>query len=136
MREAFDTFVRVLEQCGCKPHVQGLRANARCPAHEDSSPSLSVRCAGDGRVLVHCHAGCETPAVLAALGADWKILFVDDGWPEGGVVHFYKPDRESLAILNDVLGPVLNEGAHDAPIAQPAQRQPSFRPRRWGARWA
>lgn len=40
---------------------------ACCPAHEDRSPSLSVRDADDGRVLVHCHAGCSQDAVIEAL---------------------------------------------------------------------
>ena len=30
----------------------------RCPAHADRSPSLSVAEGQDGRVLVHCFAGC------------------------------------------------------------------------------
>jgi hypothetical protein len=41
---------------------------ARCPAHEDGSPSLSLT-ERDGRVLVHCHAGCEQTAVIDALRA-------------------------------------------------------------------
>lgn len=41
---------------------------ARCPAHEDRDPSLSLREAADGRVLLHCHAGCSFEAILAALG--------------------------------------------------------------------
>ena len=39
---------------------------ARCPAHDDRNPSLSLRDA-DGKILVHCHAGCEQRAVIAAL---------------------------------------------------------------------
>lgn len=38
----------------------------RCPAHADSTPSLSVR-PGAKRLLFHCFAGCETGQVLAAL---------------------------------------------------------------------
>ncbi len=38
----------------------------RCPAHADSTPSLSVR-PGAKRLLFHCFAGCETKQVLAAL---------------------------------------------------------------------
>ncbi len=39
---------------------------AKCPAHDDRNPSLSLKDA-DGRVLVHCHAGCEQQAVVEAL---------------------------------------------------------------------
>ena len=40
----------------------------RCPAHDDRSPSLSVR-PGERRLLFHCFAGCETGKVLRALSA-------------------------------------------------------------------
>ena len=49
---------------GCKA---GRGWIARCPAHDDHDPSLSVREADDGKVLVHCHAGCEQTQVIAAL---------------------------------------------------------------------
>ena len=32
---------------------------AHCPAHEDRTPSLSIRDTAGGKVLVHCHAGCD-----------------------------------------------------------------------------
>lgn len=38
----------------------------RCPAHDDHTPSLSVR-PGDRRLLFHCFAGCETAAIMLAL---------------------------------------------------------------------
>ena len=38
----------------------------RCPAHEDRSPSLSVR-AGRSRLLLHCFAGCRASDILKAL---------------------------------------------------------------------
>lgn len=56
-----------------KAHADGWQA--RCPAHEDARPSLSVSSGDDGRVLLHCHAGCETSAVLAALGLTEADLF-------------------------------------------------------------
>lgn len=48
---------------------------ARCPSHADKSPSLSIREADDGRLLLRCWAGCETAAVLAAAGLRLADLF-------------------------------------------------------------
>jgi len=41
---------------------------ARCPAHDDRDPSLSIRDGRDGRLLLHCHAGCDFTDILAAAG--------------------------------------------------------------------
>ena len=41
-------------------------ATARCPAHEDRTPSLSISVV-DGHVLWKCHAGCTQEEVTAAL---------------------------------------------------------------------
>jgi len=48
---------------------------ARCPAHDDHHPSLSIGEGEDGRILLHCWAGCATAEVLAALGIGWADLF-------------------------------------------------------------
>src|SRR5689334_12549039 len=40
---------------------------ARCPAHDDREPSLSICDADNGKVLVRCHAGCDQGRVIAAL---------------------------------------------------------------------
>lgn len=58
---------------GAKPHGDGWQA--RCPAHEDARPSLSVSAGEGGRVLLHCHAGCSTEAVLQALSLSESELF-------------------------------------------------------------
>ena len=42
---------------------------ARCPAHDDRNPSLSVSQNPDGRILVKCHAGCEQNDVINGLRA-------------------------------------------------------------------
>jgi hypothetical protein len=49
--------------------------SARCPAHADKSPSLSVREAATGAVLLHCFGGCAVGEVVAALGMDLSDLF-------------------------------------------------------------
>jgi putative DNA primase/helicase len=38
----------------------------RCPAHDDTTPSLSVR-VGHSRLLLHCFAGCSATEILQAL---------------------------------------------------------------------
>lgn len=51
------------------------RWQACCPAHDDKGPSLSVRELDDGRVLVHCFAGCDVHAVLSSAGLAFDDLF-------------------------------------------------------------
>jgi putative DNA primase/helicase len=73
---------------------------AQCPAHADRSPSLSVKEGRDGRVVLHCHAGCAADAVVRALGLDMADLFPprddrrDDATP-------YKPTRPVLVKTYD-----------------------------------
>lgn len=50
---------------------------ARCPAHDDRAPSLSIREVEDNKVLVHCHAGCDQERVIAALRG--RGLWVQNG---------------------------------------------------------
>lgn len=67
---------------------------ARCPSHDDCKPSLSIREANDGVVLVRCHAGCDQEQVIAALRSRGL-------WTKGRRRHFVrctvpkrtKPDR-------------------------------------------
>lgn len=61
-----------LARAGCD--LKGT--SARCPAHDDRNPSLSVTEEADGKVLINCHAGCSTEDVLAVLGLTWMDL-----WP-------------------------------------------------------
>lgn len=51
---------------------------ALCPAHEDGNPSLSVSEGEDGRVLLHCYAGCSADEVCGALGIRVSLLFPRD----------------------------------------------------------
>lgn len=41
---------------------------ACCPAHDDRTPSLSIREGDDGRVLLHCFAGCAIDSICEAFG--------------------------------------------------------------------
>lgn len=48
-------------------HRVGRHWIAKCPAHQDRTPSLSIAESDDGKALVYCHAGCGQAQVIAAL---------------------------------------------------------------------
>ncbi len=66
-----------------KPTKSGTGYVARCPAHEDHTPSLSVAEGDGGKLLVKCLAGCATEDVTKALGLKMADLFPDDGKHNG-----------------------------------------------------
>ena len=91
-------------------HVIGSNGKwmARCPAHQDKSPSLAVNEADD-RVLVHCFAGCETTDVTAAIGLNIADLFykklADSDLTEGKRMRYEKvlrDERFQVAVINSV----------------------------------
>jgi hypothetical protein len=59
---------------------------ACCPSHNDRSPSLSVRELDDGRVLIHCHAGCSPEEVVTSVGLQMSDLMPDDLY-----TNYHKP---------------------------------------------
>jgi putative DNA primase/helicase len=64
------------------PHPAGPgRWRATCPAHGTGrNQALSIRVV-DGKILLHCFAGCDSDAVLAALGLSWRDLHADTARP-------------------------------------------------------
>ncbi len=77
MSEAVNKVISALDAHGCQPKRSGKGWSARCPGHEDRSPSLSVSVGEDGRCLVHCHTGCPLDAITQALGLSDRDLFAD-----------------------------------------------------------
>ncbi len=69
-----DRVLSALRERACVPKQSGKGWACRCPAHDDHSPSLSIGVSDDGRALVHCHAGCPTDDVLAAIGLNLQDL--------------------------------------------------------------
>jgi hypothetical protein len=74
---------RVLDELAKRGRVrtQAGYHMAQCPAHEDSQASLSVKRGTDGRVLLNCHAGCDTSAVVDQLGLTLADLFDPEEQP-------------------------------------------------------
>jgi len=80
----------------------GRQRSVRCPAHHDTRASLSVGIGTDGRVLVHCHAGCATREIVVAAGlamADLAPKATGGGPSSQGIVASYDYTDESGALL-------------------------------------
>jgi hypothetical protein len=77
---------------------------ACCPAHEDRSPSMSIRAEDDGRILVHCHGGCSFEEIVGAVGLGWEPWF-----PPKPIEHAKAVKRPYPA--GDVMEALVNEAA-------------------------
>jgi hypothetical protein len=101
------------------------RWSARCPAHEDRAPSLSIRETDDGRVLLHCFGGCSTDAVIEAMGLRWEDLMepLPDGvhhmpkvrrpWSVGDALELIDQEATLLAVI---VADAAKRGALPEPI--------------------
>lgn len=69
------TVEALLSKLECVRETGSSRYLARCPAHDDKSPSLSVRALDDGRVLAHCFGGCDVADIVEAVGLSMSDLF-------------------------------------------------------------
>lgn len=54
---------------------------ARCPAHGDKNPSLSITLKDDGKVLMHCFTGCTVEEICAAAGLKLSDLMPERKQP-------------------------------------------------------
>ncbi len=107
---------RLLDLLGYAGPRHGSVFTCRCPAHDDHKPSLSVRVCEDGRILIHCHAGCPGDAVLAALGLSWRDLA--PGSPAGNG-HLPPRRRPGTAAA-----PRLEDAQSRARRAPPKEKKP------------
>jgi len=109
---AFERVLGALERHGSRVTGTGRQRAAQCPAHDDRNPSLSIT-DGNDRVLIRCHAGCDTDDVLAEIGLTRADLFDrddrqqyrsgDDQWtPAGPAVAVYSYTDERGEVLYQV----------------------------------
>jgi putative DNA primase/helicase len=64
-----DIVLDALRAAGCEPEAKAGGWLSRCPAHDDSKPSLSLKAGTDGTVLVQCRSHhCDFKAIAAAIG--------------------------------------------------------------------
>lgn len=75
--------------------------SARCPAHDDKGPSLSIKELPDGRVLLKCFAGCEAHEVMGTLGLALRDLFPPSAdCAQPARVRGLLPSRQALELID------------------------------------
>lgn len=111
------------------------RWTACCPAHEDARPSLSVRLAPDGVVLLHCFAGCSADEVVTAVNMELGELFPEPSpgvhrraklvkpWNLNDVVRSLALDALTIVQLSNIMlrGEALEPSAHAALVLAAAR---------------
>lgn len=74
-------FVTIRDFLNLLKAVKGPSASgdyeARCPAHDDKTASLSVK-EGEKGIVIKCHAGCRNQDIVDTLGITMRDLFYDD----------------------------------------------------------
>ncbi len=77
---------------------------AKCPAHDDKKASLSVGKGRDNKIVMKCHAGCNTVDVLEAMGLTESDLFDNSQKPTQE-----RPNVVARYNYTDAQGRILNQ---------------------------
>ena len=106
MNDPVQTVLAALRAKGHEARRVDKGWNCRCPAHDDTNPSLSIDQGDGGRALVYCHTGCSVDAVCAAIGLKPADLFAHDPIGNG---HEPKPRRRDAGSVSgeDNRGPTF-----------------------------
>ena len=97
------------------PHLHRVKRTgpaswiACCPAHDDRSPSLSIKEVEDGRLLLKCWAGCSAGEVVGAVGLTLADLFPPRPSAAGGG---HPPRRRPWSAAD-----LIDLAAHEATVA-------------------
>lgn len=93
--------------------LDGQNSVTRCPAHDDSTASLTVAPGTSQPVVFHCHAGCDPEDIVRSGGLDWtEVMMPSDPdplgarsrWtPAGQASHIYPYQSATGELLFEVL---------------------------------
>lgn len=89
-------YASVLEALETRDLLKGGWGDAKsalCPAHDDSTASLSLREGDDGRALLYCHAGCDTKDVVEALDLTLADLFLAKNGGAVSQIYVYRDEE-------------------------------------------
>ena len=74
MENLNQTFQRIVDQTNAKSIGGGVQYRGLCPAHDDDSPSFSVKMT-DEKILMKCFAGCSFDQICSSLGIQKSETF-------------------------------------------------------------
>lgn len=75
---SFETFRQAVDAQGLKVRDdRQAHFQFECPTHADKNPSVTADYR-DGKVLVHCHAGCDARDIVADLGLTMEAMFDEE----------------------------------------------------------
>ena len=102
--EAVIEFCELISALKAEPSGRDGWYQARCPAHEDRHPSLSIK-EGDWGVVLHCFAGCSREMIIDTLEPIglWPVHTVRRNQPENPPWRGQSIGREVFDKLNDEL---------------------------------
>ena len=81
MENLNQTFQRIVDQTNAKSIGGGDQYRGLCPAHDDDSPSFSVKMT-DEKILMNCFAGCSFDQICSSLGIQKSETFNQSESPE------------------------------------------------------
>lgn len=82
------------------PEAKRVGSNymVRCPAHDDSTPSLGIRESDDGKkILLGCFAQCSAQHITQAVGLKVSDLYLDDTNKRGPALKLTPPKAQPKA---------------------------------------
>lgn len=91
-------FLALLE--GVRP--SGQQWEAKCPAHDDKTPSLKIR-QGNETIIIHCFAGCRVKEVIDAMGLQLSDLWLEKSTRSDRLVVKIRIEWDALLKELDIL---------------------------------
>lgn len=70
---------------------------AKCPCHNDKNASLSIS-EENGKILLHCFAGCDTQTIINSIGLTMKDLFIEENKIKNDILekeYYYTDENEN-----------------------------------------
>ncbi len=91
---------RIETKTGFRPKKEGSSYKACCPAHDDQNPSLSIK-EVDGKLLLHCFAGCSPEKICSTIDCNISDLFLN-GPEKSSVTKYPYKDEQSNVLFTKV----------------------------------